>query len=190
MIWRNFGPEFNETEWHIFDGYVLTSRAFFLRELVSIVLPLMLILLGALLHGITAAGEKILDAELALAGISCPNCVYVPAGLKRIEDIQLVEGPIVSVPTSAYLAHLNAICQDKKRDFVQADCSTRLREINFGVDDVYSRVNPPYGRPEFTDGQLKDVRWGAKRIGELLATYEYWFIENQSEHYFQNKQSS
>lgn len=132
--------------------------------------------------------EARVQAELAQNGFTCPDCVYVPEGLQRIESVLLIEGGTVPLPTPAYLAHLYETCANRRED--GNNCYRRLREIKFDVNDVYSRVSPLYGRPSFNAEQIKYVQSGAKRVGELLAGFEYWFIGSQRENYFRNKDRS
>lgn len=169
---------------------MIDEKIISLRLVFAVFALMVVIYLGLTFIVATKKGEIDIKAELALADITCPQCVYVPKGLKRLEDIRLAEGPTVSLPTQEYLTYLTGVCSSKQMDFAKSDCSYRLSEIRLGVDDVYTHVSPPYGRPPLTADQLKYVQWGARRVGELLASLEYNYVSSELDYYLQNKYHS
>ena len=127
-----------------------------------------------------AAVEK---QEPARTIVTCSECAHVPEWLTRLDVITLPEGPTIWVPTQDYLTYLDKTCDAVMKGYSQNECSRRLKEIQFGTDDLYSRSNPLYGRPPFTTDQLKYVQWGTGRIQELLVVFEYQFIEKERDYW-------
>lgn len=95
----------------------------------------------------------------------------------RLEKLGLLpgEGKLVILPTVAYLKKLNAACRDWVSGY-QTECERRIGEVKKGYQDVTSRVDPIYGRPQFTKEQLAYVRWGERRTLELLQGVESDFV--------------
>jgi hypothetical protein len=96
----------------------------------------------------------------------------------RLEQLALLpdEGHAVTVPTAEYIEKLVTICESKKDEVIRVQCGWYLEQVKIGRDDVTSRVNPIYGRPQFSEAQQKYIRWAENRIAQVLRNFEYQFV--------------
>lgn len=97
--------------------------------------------------------------------------------MSRLKQLTLLpnEGGSILLPSDEYLVHLEKLCD--RHSPVNWECQWRLGEIRKGFDDISYRINPIYGRPQFTKPQLQSLRLREKRVLGLLADFEYWFVK-------------